>query len=104
MATVFSYSKTLPLTNTTLGHKFTPADFIPTTRQSADASFVCNNLMIQAISTGTVTIKINDADDWVPVTAGWWNENLRMTQFWLKPSASNTVSVLIGFIGVNRYQ
>jgi hypothetical protein len=105
MATTFSYSKTIALTDTTDGHKFVPSDFIPASRVNADSAYVIECLIIKAISTGTITMKINDDDDWVPLAAenSLGGENLKMTQFWLKPSASNTVSLIIGFRGFNKY-
>jgi len=105
MATTFSYTKTLTLSDTTDGHKFTPSSFIPATRINNDSSFVIECLIIKNISSGTITFKINDTDDWVnlAVNDSLGGENLKMSQFWLKPSTSNTVSVIVGFRGFNRY-
>jgi len=106
MATTFSYSKTVSLDDTTDGTKFIPSDFIPSTRINNDSAYVIECLIIKAISTGTITFKINDDDDWVPlaVNDSLGGENLKMTQFWLKPSTENTVSLIIGFRGFNKYQ
>lgn len=105
MATTFSYSKVIPLTDTRFGHKFVPSDFIPASRINTDSSYVIECLIIKAISRGTITMKINDDDDWVPLAAenSLGGENLKMTQFWLRPSISNSVSIIIGFRGFNKY-
>ncbi len=89
-----TFSKTIALTDTTDGHLINYEDFSIT-----DENAVFQYLMITKISAGTLSISMGDDDDYLAIGAyPFIISGIRFEEFWLKPSQSSTVSLIVAFI------